>query len=109
MGGRASKISRLVARSSPSRWDYERLGADHNLLQVPKGYFPICVGISERDCTRFIVQTKVLGDADFLQLLRRSGEEYGFVNQGILRIPYEAKDFEELMLRITKVKVIRVD
>ncbi|GLT68435.1 hypothetical protein SLA2020_406680 [Shorea laevis] len=33
-------------------------------------------------------------------------EEYGFCNQGVLRIPFEAEDFEErMMMRRSKRKV----
>ncbi|KAJ6704162.1 SMALL AUXIN-UP RNA-RELATED, partial [Salix viminalis] len=57
---------------------------------------------------RFIVHTKALGEAEFLELLYKSAEEYGFDSEGILRIAYhEAKDFEEWMITGAKGKVLR--
>jgi SAUR family protein len=38
-----------------------------------------------------------------LELLYKSAEEYGFDNEGVLMIAYEAKDFEERMM-ITRAK-----
>lgn len=73
-------------------------------MVTPKGYVPICVGVNN-DTKRFIVHTKALGDADFLELLYKSSEEYGFCNQGVLRIPYEAKEFEDWMIRHANRKV----
>lgn len=66
--------------------------------RVPKGYIPISVGVNDERRERFVVHTTALSDADFLDLLCRSAEEYGFSNQGILRIPYEAQAFQESML-----------
>ncbi|CAL0317971.1 unnamed protein product [Lupinus luteus] len=72
-----------------------------------RGYFPIYVGTNEDTCRRFMVHTRVLGDADFCELLRRSSEEYGFRNNGVLRIQFEARDFEELLVRKSNKKIIR--
>lgn len=74
-----------------------------------KGYVHVWVGYNN-DARRFIVHTKPLGDADFLELLYKSAEEYGFDNEGILRIAYEAKDYEErMMITRAKGKVIRFE
>lgn len=44
-----------------------------------------------------------------MEVLYRSAEEYGFNNEGILRIAYElARDFEEWMITREKGKVIPV-
>lgn len=75
---------------------------------APKGYVPISVGVSKEDSKRFVIHTTALGDADFLEFLCRSAEEYGFCNDGILRIPYEARAFEEWMSKDAKHKMLRV-
>ncbi|KAJ6348028.1 hypothetical protein OIU76_004510 [Salix suchowensis] len=62
---------------------------------------------SEESRRRFIVHTKALGEAEFLELLYKSAEEHGFDSEGILRIAYEAKDFEEWMITGAKGKVLR--
>ncbi|XP_048428433.1 auxin-responsive protein SAUR40-like [Pyrus x bretschneideri] len=70
---------------------------------TPKGYVPVCVGV-DGDTKRFMVHTTLLHHADFLELLHKSAEEYGLCNDGVLRIPYEAKDFEEhWMIRRSKI------
>ncbi|KAK7381904.1 hypothetical protein VNO80_00453 [Phaseolus coccineus] len=89
MGGRESKLRKR-----------ESGGSDYGgSLLVPKGYVPIWVGKREDDWKWFMVHTKALGDAYFQELLRRSAEEYGFRNEGILRIQFEAQDFEEWLIR----------
>ncbi|KAH1055059.1 hypothetical protein J1N35_033124 [Gossypium stocksii] len=75
---------------------------------TPKGYVPVCVGIDD-DTRRFIVHRKALRDKDFLEMLYKSSEEYGFHYEGVLRIRYEAKDFEEWIMTKTKWKnIIRI-
>ncbi|KAJ0006986.1 hypothetical protein Pint_29296 [Pistacia integerrima] len=101
MGVRSSKLSRLIGGGGGGR--VKRLGGGRPQLVTPRGYVPICVGVND-DTKRFIVHTKALGDADFLGLLYKSAEEYGFCNQGVLRIPYEAKEFEDWMIRRTNRK-----
>ncbi|XP_058004068.1 auxin-responsive protein SAUR72-like [Hevea brasiliensis] len=101
MGVRASKLGKLIAARS-----VKRLGGPPPL--APKGYVPICVGVNG-DTRRFIVHRKALGDAEFLELLCKSAEEYGFCNEGVLRIPYEAKDFEAWMIRKAKLRITPVN
>jgi len=75
----AKKLSKLIGARG-----VKRLGGTTTPLP-PKGYVPICVGFNN-DTRRFIVHTKAFGEAEFLELLYRSAEEYGFDNQGILRL-----------------------
>ena len=97
MGVRASKLSKVMGGS----------GRPKSPILTPKGYVPVSVGLNN-ETQRFMVHTRALGDADFLELLCRSAEEYGFYYQGILRIPYEAKDFEEWMRKGDKLNIFRV-
>ncbi|XP_061979988.1 auxin-responsive protein SAUR71-like [Populus nigra] len=97
----AKKLSKLIGARG-----VKRLGGTTTPLP-PKGYVPICVGFNN-DTRRFIVHTKAFGEAEFLQLLYRSAEEYGFHNEGILRIAYEARDFEEWMITRAKGKAVPV-
>ncbi|XVF74253.1 hypothetical protein PTKIN_Ptkin13bG0095400 [Pterospermum kingtungense] len=100
MGVRASKLNRLIGA--------RRINSFRVPPFTPKGYVPVCVGVND-DTRRFMVHTTTLRDADFLEMLRKSAEEYGFCNQGVLRILYEAKDFEEWIMRRTKRKIVRVN
>lgn len=101
MGVSSSKLSRLIGGGRA--YYYKRLrgtssGSTAQSMTPPKGYVPICVGLNN-DTRLYIVHTTAIGDADFLQFLCKSAEEYGFCNEGILRIPYEAKAFEDWMIR----------
>ncbi|XVF27122.1 hypothetical protein REPUB_Repub14bG0079400 [Reevesia pubescens] len=97
MGVRVSKMNRLIGTRRINQFEVP-----------PKGYVPVCVGVND-DTRRFIVHTTTLRDADFLEMLCISAEEYGFCNEGILRIPYEAKDFEEWIMRRAKQKIVRIN
>lgn len=106
MGMRASKLGKFI------------LGARGSLRRrslrgpplTPRGYVPICVGLEdESETKRFMVRTALFGDAHFSELLYRSAEEYGFCNEGILRIPCGAKDFEDwITKRSSKPNFFRV-
>ncbi|TQE08692.1 hypothetical protein C1H46_005676 [Malus baccata] len=68
------------------------------------------IGAPRGDTKRFMVHTTLLHHVEFSELLHRSAEEYGFPNDGVLRIPYEAKDFEEyLMIKRSKPKIYKVE
>ncbi|XWS18781.1 hypothetical protein CRYUN_Cryun32bG0074100 [Craigia yunnanensis] len=97
MGVTASKLNRLIGGGRR----INRFGVPS---LTPKGYVPVCVGVND-DTRRFIVHTTTLRDADFLEMLCKSAEEYGFCNEGILRIPYEAKHFEEWIIRRARRKM----
>ncbi|EEF33187.1 conserved hypothetical protein [Ricinus communis] len=96
MGVRGSKLSKLIGAKG-----VKRLGCPST---APRGYVPICVGVND-DTRRFMVHTQALSDAEFLELLCKSAEEYGFGNKGVLKIPFEAKDFEEWMIKRTRLKI----
>ncbi|OMO66052.1 Auxin responsive SAUR protein [Corchorus olitorius] len=102
MGVRVSKLNRLIGARRIKQFEV------NPPLLTPKGYIPVCVGVDD-DTRKFIVHMTTLRDADFLELLCKSAEEYGFSNEGVLRIPYEAKAFEEwFMRRAAKRKIVRV-
>ncbi|KAL8473484.1 hypothetical protein ACS0TY_029664 [Phlomoides rotata] len=89
MGVRSSKLNRVVS--------FRRGGATSSFV-TPRGYIPVAVGVDD-ETKRFMIHTKALSNAEFSEFLWRSAEEYGFCNEGILRIPYDAKAFEEWMSR----------
>ncbi|KAL6144424.1 PREDICTED: uncharacterized protein LOC101292332 [Fragaria vesca subsp. vesca] len=100
MGVRGSRLSQIIGVSKRLR--------SSTPVMTPRGYVPVCVGV-DGDFQRFMVHTKLLGHQEFMELLYRSAEEYGFCNDGVLRIPYEAKDFEEYwMIKKSKPKIFKV-
>ncbi|KAK6911827.1 Small auxin-up RNA [Dillenia turbinata] len=102
MGLKASKLSKMVVGVRGFK-RFEEVESSH--LMTPRGYVPICVGMNN-DIKYFMVHTKELCHADFLRFLCRSAEEYGFRNQGILRIPYDTKEFEDWMMKRAKKKML---
>ncbi|PKA65999.1 Indole-3-acetic acid-induced protein ARG7 [Apostasia shenzhenica] len=52
--------------------------------EVPAGHVPVLVG---EEMERFAVPAEMLGRPLFHELLRRSAEEYGYGQSGVLRIP----------------------
>ncbi|XP_057450875.1 auxin-responsive protein SAUR71-like [Lotus japonicus] len=106
MGAKGSKLSKWVGAGSAQKH------IEGPLLLAPKGYVPICVGTNEDTCMRFVVHIKALRDAFFCELLGRTAEEYGFMNEGVLRIPFEVQAFEEWFItnsnRKLKIKIRRV-
>ena len=101
MGARPSKMSGIIGGGGRKQ-QYRRLGRGSAAVAPPKGYVPVCVGVNDDETKRFIVHTTLLSEDDFLELLVRAAEEYGFCNDGVLRIPYEAQEFEDWVVETGK-------
>ncbi|KAH7858023.1 hypothetical protein Vadar_019154 [Vaccinium darrowii] len=102
MGVRASKLTKIIGVS--------KLKSFRETPLTPKGYIPVSVGVNMNESKRFMIHTKSLRDKDFVEFLCKSAEEYGFYNDGILKIPYEAEAFEEwFCVQGAKHNVLRVD
>lgn len=65
-------------------------------VQVPKGFIAVYVGPELR---RFVIPMGCLSSPDFRVLMDRVAEEYGFEQEGALRIPCDAEDFEHILVR----------
>ncbi|XVF86235.1 hypothetical protein PTKIN_Ptkin18bG0024100 [Pterospermum kingtungense] len=61
---------------------------------VPKGFLAVCVG---KELKRFIIPTEYLGHQAFGILLRKAEEEFGFQQEGALKIPCEVSMFEKIL------------
>lgn len=61
---------------------------------VPKGFLAVCVG---KELKRFIIPTKYLGHQAFGMLLREAEEEFGFQQEGVLKIPCQVSVFEKIL------------
>ncbi|KAG1364179.1 auxin-induced protein 6B-like [Cocos nucifera] len=68
---------------------------------VPKGYLAVCVG---EEMQRFVIPTEYLGHGAFAVLLREAEEEFGFQQEGVLRIPCEVSVFESILKVVEKKK-----
>lgn len=72
---------------------------------VPVGHLPVYVG---EEMERFIVSAELLNHPVFIQLLNKSAQEYGYEQQGVLRIPCDVVDFEKVLAAL-KAGEISID
>lgn len=91
MGVGASSLGRILKADAPRR---KRTMCS---TLVPRGYVPIYVGDVDKEMKLFVVHTTSLCDAEFTELLFKSAEKYGYENQGVLKIPFDATTFEDWM------------
>lgn len=61
---------------------------------VPQGHVPVYVG---EEMERFLVSAEVLNHPVFIGLLKRSAQEYGYEQKGVLQIPCHVLVFERIM------------
>lgn len=61
---------------------------------VPKGFLAVCVG---KEMKRFIIPTEYLSHQAFGILLREAEEEFGFQQEGVLKIPCNVSYFEKIL------------
>ncbi|KAJ4719065.1 Auxin-responsive protein, partial [Melia azedarach] len=61
---------------------------------VPKGFLAVCVG---RELKRFVIPTEYLSHQAFGILLREAEEEFGFQQEGVLKIPCEVSVFQKIL------------
>ncbi|KAL5214440.1 hypothetical protein ABZP36_003592 [Zizania latifolia] len=67
----------------------------------PRGHLAVCVGPSMQ---RFVIPTEYLKHRAFATLLREAEEEFGFHQEGVLRIPCEVPAFEAILKAVEKNK-----
>lgn len=101
MGLQASNLSRASGRLHGHK-------RPQHPPMSPRGYIPILVGVNNRDKKKFVIHMRVLTDPGFLELLCKSVEEFGFHYEGILRIPFATKDFEEKITTRNMKRKVRV-
>ncbi|KAK9726783.1 hypothetical protein RND81_05G236700 [Saponaria officinalis] len=61
---------------------------------VPKGYLAVCVG---KELKRYLIPTHYLGHQAFSILLREAEEEFGFQQEGVLKIPCDVSLFDKIL------------
>ncbi|KAF9587453.1 hypothetical protein IFM89_002634 [Coptis chinensis] len=63
---------------------------------VPEGHVPVYVG-EEEIKERFVVSAELLNHPIFIELLKKSAQEYGYEQQGVLRIPCRVVVFKQVL------------
>ena len=84
-------------------------GVFHDDKRIPKGYLPIVLvrdneGGAE---TRVPVRVKDLKEPCMAALLEMAEEQFGYGQQGVLRVPCDAERFEHMVNMARKSKVAR--
>ncbi|KVI05799.1 uncharacterized protein LOC112509258 [Cynara cardunculus var. scolymus] len=64
---------------------------------VRKGYLAVWVGREEDEMKKFVIPTDYLAHQAFSVLLREAEEEFGFQQEGILKIPCDISLFEKIL------------
>ncbi|KAL2321436.1 hypothetical protein Fmac_025815 [Flemingia macrophylla] len=67
---------------------------NNNIEVVPKGFLAVCVG---KELKRFIIPTHHLRHQAFQMLLQQAEEEFGFQQEGVLKIPCQVSVFEKIL------------
>ncbi|OAY81008.1 Auxin-responsive protein SAUR71 [Ananas comosus] len=63
-------------------------------VRAPEGHVPVYVG---EEMERFVVRAELLSRPVFVAMLRRSAQEYGYEQRGVLRIPCPAPLFRRAL------------
>ncbi|XP_050224968.1 auxin-responsive protein SAUR71-like [Mercurialis annua] len=74
---------------------------DHNV--VPKGFIAVCVG---QEVKRYEIPAEYLGHEAFGMLLQQAEEEFGFEQEGVLRIPCSVSVFDNILKIVQHEKQI---
>lgn len=61
---------------------------------IPKGFLAVCVG---KELKRYIIPMEYLGHEAFGILLRKAEEEFGFQQEGVLKIPCDVSMFDSIL------------
>jgi len=61
---------------------------------VPKGFLAVCVG---KELKRFIIPTHYLRHQAFEILLQQAQDEFGFQQEGVLKIPCHVSVFQTIL------------
>ncbi|KAK1303557.1 hypothetical protein QJS10_CPB11g01549 [Acorus calamus] len=75
-------------------------------VEVPSGYVPMMVGSGrEEEMERFMVHTELFKHPCIVILLEMAAEEFGYEQQGILKIPCDVEHFRSVIaFRLKKRK-----
>ncbi|KAJ6730713.1 SAUR-LIKE AUXIN-RESPONSIVE FAMILY PROTEIN [Salix viminalis] len=90
-----------ASTSSTSYVRLDRMEEEETKLDHRKGVFPVLVG-SEGTMEKFLLPMKLTRHPFIVQLLELSAKEYGFEQEGLLKIPYDASCFKKMLKLISK-------
>jgi SAUR family protein len=69
---------------------------------VPRGCVPVLVcGDGDGDGERFVVRVEALRHPSFAALLEMAAQEFGYKQEGILRVPCDVRHFKEVLAAVS--------
>lgn len=92
-------LKKTLSFSEKDRSPAEGCGINSSDAAVPKGCLAVSVGKEDdkEEVKRFVIPMDYLGHPSFQILLREAEEEFGFQQQGLLKIPCEVPVFEKIL------------
>ncbi|XP_055825224.1 auxin-responsive protein SAUR32-like [Solanum dulcamara] len=98
---RNNSINKFLKKTlSFSDKDHKEDNINNNVHVVPKGCLAVlCVG-KEGEEKRFVIPMSYLAHHSFQLLLREAEEEFGFQQQGILKVPCQVSLFQNILKTI---------
>ncbi|XP_006657240.1 uncharacterized protein LOC102707784 [Oryza brachyantha] len=78
------------------RLSFSDRGGDGGGGGVPRGCVPVLVG-GEEDGERFVVRVEALRHPAFAALLEKAAQEFGYRQEGILRLPCGVHHFHQVL------------
>lgn len=91
---------------SPSTWIEDSSEEEEEAMdqdRAPKGYVPVLAGKDEM-MERFLLRVKLFNDPRIVMLLEKAADEFGYKQEGILRIPCDLDYFRQVVGDISKPK-----
>ncbi|KAM0870418.1 hypothetical protein ACQ4PT_040018 [Festuca glaucescens] len=93
------------ASAVEKNWPYVILASTSDGGKIPKGYLPILlVGDGDEGhggaVERVLVHVKTLKEPCMEGLLEMAAEQFGYGQQGVLRIPCDARQFHQMMVSV---------
>jgi SAUR family protein len=70
-------------------------------VSVPRGCVPVLVCGGEGDGERFVVRVEALRHPSFAALLEMAAQEFGYKQEGVLRVPCAVYQFSDVLSAVS--------
>ncbi|OWM78776.1 hypothetical protein CDL15_Pgr002947 [Punica granatum] len=95
--GKGSKV-----HSSRSYVKLDSVSCQDDQNRPRKGYVPVMVGKDQEMMERLDIPTKIVEHPYIVNLLEMSADEFGYGQQGLIRIQDDPDSFKQMVKRIAK-------
>ncbi|GMN54983.1 hypothetical protein TIFTF001_024112 [Ficus carica] len=83
----------------------ETTGRSSRSEKIRKGYVPVLVGREDHDVEKLWLPTKLIGHPSIVALLDSSADEFGYTQQGLLKISHDIDLFKRMVKIISRNNV----